>query len=511
VKNGISEQEPNSKRRDILRKFAITLPFATLGPLGACARISSDTGLGAKGHTAADNGVTRSTELTATDAIRMIRQGEIQAESYVSHLLAQYARQQYLNTVTWIDEARALEGARAIDLARAKGDELGALAGLPFIVKDNIDTLGFPTSAGTVLLKANFPHTNAPVVSQLLDSGAILFAKANMHELAGGATSSNPLFGSVRNPYDINRIAGGSSGGTASAIAAGIVPVGLGTDTSGSVRIPASFCGVAGLRPTSIYPKLYSDHGVVPLSLYVDTVGPIAKTVEDVALMHSVITATRIPILKTLAGIRIGVARKPFWEDLAPDVAKVSEEVVKRLQAAGVTLVELDFTELRAAAADLQRSLVISSVSKDLSQYVEGRSLGISGADVIAQIASLDTKAVYQASNKSSIDAKVIQNLAGPQRTKLRTQFEEKVREAGVVGVLFPTEPVTAPLIEAKGDAPGDEIVLNGRRVSKHGTITRNTGFAAALGIPALNVPIGLTENGLPVGLEINAPRRLSM
>ena len=143
-----------------------------------------------------------------------------------------------------------------------------ALAGLPMMLKDNINTVGFPTTAGTAFLKDYRPKTNAPLADILFKQGAILFAKSNMHELALGSTSANPTFGYVKNPYDLSRIPGGSSGGTAAAVAARIVPAGLGSDTTGSIRMPSHFCGIAGLRPSN--PKTnkpYPVEGIVPLQL----------------------------------------------------------------------------------------------------------------------------------------------------------------------------------------------------------------------------------------------------
>ncbi len=204
-------------------------------------------------------------ELTAVDAVAAIRRGEVAAEAYAERLLAQQARLSHLNALTWIDVEKVREQARAVDKARAKNQGSGPLAGLPVAVKDNIDTLGFPTSSGTASLKTLMPKADAPVAAALWKAGAILFGKANMHELAGGGTSSNPAFGFVRNPYDPARTPGGSSGGTAAAIGARIVPAGLGTDTAGSVRIPSAFSGTAGLRPSIAGGKLYSDSGVVPV------------------------------------------------------------------------------------------------------------------------------------------------------------------------------------------------------------------------------------------------------
>src|SRR6516162_5450336 len=229
--------------------------------------------------------------LSARAAADYIKRGELSAERYAQVLLGQYKAHTNLNTVTYLDEMRLAEDAREIDRARARGVQLGPLAGLPIMLKDNINTVGFPTTAGTRFLKGYRPKANAPLADLLFKQGAILFAKSNMHELALGSTSANPNFGYVKNPYDLSRIPGGSSGGTAAAVAARIVPAGLGSDTTGSVRMPSHFCGIAGLRPSN--PKTnkpYPVEGIVPLQLEFDVAGPMARNIADVALIHVAIT-----------------------------------------------------------------------------------------------------------------------------------------------------------------------------------------------------------------------------
>ena len=222
--------------------------------------------------------------LTAADLTAKIRQGDITAEAAVTALLARADRLKDLNVFISVNRTGALAAARAIDLGRKANKAKLAprpLAGLPLIVKDNIDAAGIPSTAGCRGLAENRPAKNAPVLAPLLAADAILLGKANMHELADGITSNNAGYGAVHNPYNRDLIPGGSSGGTAAGIAARIAPAGLGTDTAGSVRIPSSLCGVAGLRPTA---KRYPLDGIVPLSHTRDTPGPIARTVADVAL-----------------------------------------------------------------------------------------------------------------------------------------------------------------------------------------------------------------------------------
>ena len=284
----------NLDRRDLLKLAAGASAFAVAAEAPASAAAPANNG--------------EIVALSARAAAEHIRRGELSAERYAQALLAQYKAHTNLNAVVYIDEAKLGEDAREVDRARARGAQLPSLAGLPIILKDNINTVGFPTTAGTSFLKDYRPKANAPLADMLFKQGAILFAKSNMHELALGGTSANPTFGYVKNPYDLSRIPGGSSGGTAAALAARIVPLGIGSDTTGSVRMPSHFCGIAGLRPSN--PKTnkpYPIEGIVPLQLAFDAPGPMARSVADVALIHAAVTRGPELAAIDLRGVRIGV------------------------------------------------------------------------------------------------------------------------------------------------------------------------------------------------------------
>lgn len=225
--------------------------------------------------------------LTASEALELMEGGALSSEAYVATLLGRADALHGLNVFISRDSAAVLAAARAADIRRALGLPCGRLCGLPVIVKDNIDSAELPTTAGTPALAAHRPATNAAVLRRLLDEGAVLLGKSNMHELAFGATSNNAFYGPVRNPYDVTRIPGGSSGGTAAAIAARIVPVGLGTDTAGSVRVPAALTGTVGFRPSA---GRYSTEGIVLISQTQDRVGTHARTVRDLVLLDRVLS-----------------------------------------------------------------------------------------------------------------------------------------------------------------------------------------------------------------------------
>ncbi|MEO8059617.1 MAG: amidase family protein, partial [Burkholderiales bacterium] len=228
--------------------------------------------------------------MNSAQAVAAIRTGRLSAEAYVSTLLARAEQLKDLNAFIVLDRAGAIAAARKVDAMRSSGVALPRLAGLPIVVKDNINTRDLPTTAGTAALRDVRPKANAPTLQTLIDAGAIVLGKTNMHELAFGITSTNltSFAGPVKNPYDTSRIPGGSSGGTAAAIAARIVPSGLGTDTGGSTRVPAALCGIVGLRPSvgnGGAERRYDSAGVVPISHTRDTVGPMGRSVADVALL----------------------------------------------------------------------------------------------------------------------------------------------------------------------------------------------------------------------------------
>ena len=390
------------------------------------------------------------TELGAREAVVAIRKGELRAEDYVAALLARQRRLSSLNAIAWLDEQRVLHDAREVDEQRAKG-ALGALAGLPVIVKDNIAVAGTPNAAGTAALRHTVSRQNAPVVQRLLEHGAIFFARANMHELAGGGTSSNPTFGAVGNPYDPRRVPGGSSGGTAAALAARIVPAGLGSDTAGSVRIPSALCGTSGLRPSIVPHKLYPDEGVVPLAVDLDTVGPMARTVADIALLHEAITGTAVPAAPDADSLRIGVPRRIYWEDLDPQVYEVAQSALERIRDAGVTLVEVDVGAYHPLAHEIYMTLVTHGIKEDLRPYLERLEVGVTADTLIEGIASRDTRTLFEDCARASIAPQTLAKARGVLREKILRSYRELFRTHGLSAMAFPCAPITAPLINLKG------------------------------------------------------------
>ena len=250
------------------------------------------------------------TELSAGDAAARIRPGTLRSEDLVRALVDMAERRRDLNAFITFDRERALAAARKADGLAARKSFAGPLHGVPIVVKDNIHVAGLPSSAGTPGLRSFVPARNAPVAEKLIRAGAIVLGKTNLHELAFGITSNNAAFGPARNAYDPTRIAGGSSGGTGNAIAARMAPAGLGSDTGGSVRIPAALNGISGLRPTL---GRYSQEGITPIAHTRDTAGPMAREVADLVLLDTIITGARDKVAAApLRGLRVGVPRAVF-------------------------------------------------------------------------------------------------------------------------------------------------------------------------------------------------------
>ncbi|MBS0393742.1 MAG: indoleacetamide hydrolase [Proteobacteria bacterium] len=438
-------------------------------------------------------------DFTVVEVVDLLRSGRLGAEEYARALLARGTAWPPLNAFIWMDPECVLAAAREADRARAAG-RIGALHGLPIAVKDNIDVAGRVTTAGTPALRHHVARASAPVVAALLEAGALVFGKANMHELADGITNNNAAFGAARNPYAPDRIPGGSSGGTAVAVAARLCPAGLGTDTGGSVRIPAALCGIVGLRPSA---GRYPSAGIVPISHTRDTAGPLARTVADVALLDAVIAGPpRALAAVGLRGVRIGVPRDPYFADLDRGVAAVIEAALARLSAAGCVLVEADLPGLGASYA-AAGAISYYEQRRDLDAYLESAGLGLTTREVAASIASPDVRAIYQRDvlGEAAVPVNAYREAMDVHRPRLQALYRDYFRDHRVAAIALPTTVLPAQPIGA--DAM---VELNGREVPTFATFLRNTRIMTLAGIPGLSVPAGSAPGGLPVGLELDAP-----
>jgi Asp-tRNA(Asn)/Glu-tRNA(Gln) amidotransferase A subunit family amidase len=435
-------------------------------------------------------------ELSATHALALIQSGELTSEFYAATLLEQCRKYRSLNAFIWLNEDHLLEAARAADRNKTKA----ALRGLPIALKDNIDTAMAPTTGGTPALRSHRTRADAPVAASLFSAGALLLGKANLHELAFGITSNNAAFGAVHNPYNPLMIPGGSSGGTAAAIAARMCPVGLGTDTGGSVRIPAALCGIAGLRTTS---GRYPLKGVVPLSHTRDTVGPMARSIQDLVLVDSVITGASGPVRPAvLKGLRLGVPRGYFYENLDSALAPVVDAALRKLNEAGCTLVEADISNIETLSA-ISGRLSFYECMADLEKYLRDEGTSLTASEVVREIASPDVKDLFEINvlGPKAPTLEWYKHAMAVDRPALQAAYRDYFRSQNVGAMVFPTT-----VLPARPIGEDTQVELNGKQVPTFLTYLRNARPGTSAGIPGLSVPVGLTAAGLPVGLEFDAP-----
>ncbi|MEZ5738828.1 MAG: indoleacetamide hydrolase [Burkholderiaceae bacterium] len=371
------------------------------------------------------------------------------------------------------------------------------MEGIPLVIKDNIDTGHLPTTAGTGALAGRLASANAPALQRLVDAGALPAAKAVMHELAFGITSNNALTGPARNPYDPSRIPGGSSGGTASAVAARLFAAGLGTDTGGSVRVPAALCGLVGFRPTV---GRYPGAGVVPISHTRDTIGPMARSVADVRLIDRLMAGLPESTMaaKSLRGLRLGVPRARFWENLEPGVAIAAEDALHRLAGAGVELVDVDLSALLVLNDDTGFPVALYEVMRDLPAYLRDAGLALDMAQIVAGIASPDVRGILESQlGEQAMPQAAYRNAIDQLRPRLQAGYAQCFADHQLGALVFPT---TALVARPIGD---DETVeLNGEREPTFGAFIRNTDLGSNVGAPGISLPMGLVD-GLPAGLEL--------
>lgn len=481
----------NPSRRDILKTSLGVAAGAALPSLQSASPAMADTG---------------PLPSTAADIVKAIRDKTISASDVVRAAIARAETLKDLHALIFINKDGALAAARDVDA----GKITGPLAGLPIVVKDNINTKDMPTTAGTPALEHARPKDNAPSLQKLLDAGAIVIGKANMHELAFGITSTNlsPFAGPVKNPYDTTRIPGGSSGGTAVAIAAGIVTCGLGTDTGGSTRIPAALTGTVGLRPSvddgGTRRRYHDDHAVVPISHTRDTIGPMGRTVADVALLDSIITGTVMAAAIDLKGKRFGVP-PTLWGGLDHALEKVVNAARKKLADAGVVLVDADIKGLFELNAKVSFPLALHEPIADIPAYLKASGIdNVTLADIAAKIASPDVKGAFGAITADAF-GKAYQDAIAVQRPALQKLYEDYFRDNNLDAILFPTTIAPAvPIDTAKGS--GEMSINGGKPVPTFDTMIRNTDPDSNAGIPGLSLFAGMTPDGLPVGLEIDGP-----
>jgi aspartyl-tRNA(Asn)/glutamyl-tRNA(Gln) amidotransferase subunit A len=400
------------------------------------------------------------------------------------------ARDGDINAMITVTAETALAAAEVADRAAAEGRWLGLLHGLTVAVKDNIQTAGVRTTSGSLHFKDVVPNRDAFVVERLRRAGAVITGKATLHELAFGIRSNNPVSGQCRNPWDLSRVPGGSSGGSGAAVAAGMAQAALGTDTGGSVRLPAAMCGVAGLRPTH---GRVSNQGSTPVSASFDTIGPLAREVGDLARLLAAIAGSdpadpyaRGPdlgnFLPTLgdgiAGLRVGLPRNHYFDGVDGEIGDRVLGAVRQLEALGARIVEVD---VDGAEATQRWSTVI--IFADACAF---------HAERLERHSELFSKPVYERMTVgrgfTAVDYAEAMRAREAWRRSLEAVFEKvDVLASPTMTALPPTIEEDKSLLEATRDA------------------TKNTYAGGLGGIPGLSLPCGFAAGGLPVALQLEA------
>jgi aspartyl-tRNA(Asn)/glutamyl-tRNA(Gln) amidotransferase subunit A len=452
-------------------------------------------------------------KLSMVELSRMIRKKKVSCNELIQEYferIRKFDGQEGINSYITIDREKSIQEAKRLDELSMQNKYLGPLHGLPLAVKDNLDTKDIRTTGGSKILKNWIPDSDANVVSRLRAAGAIIIGKTNMSEFARGITNDNPHYGPVRNPYDKTRIPGGSSGGSAAAVAAGLCAGAIGSDSGGSIRIPSALCGVVGLKPTL---GLVGRGGFIYLSFTTDVIGPITRTVEDSAMILKVIagpdsrdpeaSAAKIPnynaFLKvSLKGIKLGIPRKFFYEDNDPEVDRLIDQALKTLEKLGATLVDVEIKHLEIVG-DTSSKIIASESIYSFEEYLTKFDPAATIDKYLPQLGT-DTWAKY-ANQKGTPESKPVPaysylEAVRTNRAKILRSLEEALKE--VDALIAPTTPL--PAVKFTEEV---ETELRERKVGTFLTFIRYMRPISVAGLPAISVPAGRTAAGLPIGIQV--------
>ncbi|HWP85397.1 MAG TPA: amidase [Terriglobia bacterium] len=431
-------------------------------------------------------------EMSLADVAALIRSRQVSPVEVTQAALDRIeSRNPALNAFWTITAELAREQARAAETEIVKGNYRGPLHGVPVALKDLVYTQGIRTTAGSKILAEFVPEYDATVVEKLRAAGAVLVGKTALHEFAYGITNENPHFGPTRNPWKTDRVPGGSSGGSGVAVATGMCYGAVGTDTGGSIRVPASFCGIAGLKPT--YGRV-SLHGIYPLAWTLDHAGPMARTVVDVGLLYQHLAGFdprdefsedhpvgEIGLRKSLQGVRLGLPTNYFFDSLQPEVELLVRQAAGVLEELGAKVAPVTVPGIQEVT-EANLVLLAAEAYAGHREHLEQRP-GDLGKDVRARI-----EKGREISGFDYVQAHLT-------RRRVRRQWQELF--ASVQAILTPTTPLTAfPLAEALGQA--EERTIQLRAASTQFL----RGFNAT-GHPALSVCCGFDSEGLPAGMQI--------
>jgi len=437
------------------------------------------------------------------EAVRALDNRVFSAETYAGALLRRARQKSDLNAFITIDEEAVLNAAREADKARSSGASR-PLLGVPLGVKDSYLTNGLRTTLGVSNLEDFVPSQDAVVVSAIKEAGGIVFGKNNLVEMSFGLTGDNNPYGQVKNPRAPARVSGGSSSGSAAAVAAGIVPAAFGGDTIGSIRVPASLCGVVGFKPTT---GRWPRNGVAPISHVLDTTGVFARTVEDCELIDQVVTKATAPMateLGDLKGVRFAFAPKEYLDLVDPEVEGRFNDVVRRLRDAGAEIVEIELGEDFSALADATTwSIFFRDTMSAISGFLKDNGIPTSFEEIYRDLKP-GLKEAWQhhvlPSGSKWLSQDGYNVVLASDRPKLQRLFSDAFATCGAEALLLPTTPCTAPEIgkENQFSIAGQEVTF--------AALAKNTIPASGAGLPGISLPMGNASNSLPIGLEIDAP-----
>ncbi len=422
--------------------------------------------------------------MTVRELGAQIRSKKLSCVGLIEQTLADVDKRELFHSLITSTFEQAFAEARQRDAELASGIDRGPFHGIPIAYKDLFYTKGIRTTAGSLIYKDFIPDHDAAVVERLREAGAIAIGKANLHEIAFGITSKNPHYGWVLNPLDPTRLAGGSSGGSAALVAGKFLPMALGTDTGGSIRVPASFCGIAGLKPT--YSRV-SRSGVLPLGFSLDHVGPLGSCVEDCALAMNVMADERVdfnlPALSDLKGVRVGVPKNFFFDRLSEGVASAVRNAITQMETLGASLIEIQVPDIAQANAAAR----VVQLAETAAIYVNHTNSAMFGEDVWALLEQGRMIMGHEYVNGQRI------------RALFRRDFDALWAKVDLLAT--PTTPMTAPLLEQ------NTVSIAGTEENTRMASTRLVRSINFIGEPALSMPCGRGENGMPVGLQlISAP-----
>ena len=433
--------------------------------------------------------------LTLSEAARLVKAREVSPVELVDASLERIAAvDPQLAAFILVFEKEARQVAKAAEMMVMAGHDLGPLHGIPIALKDNVALRGFPTTAGSKILADWIPDQDATVAARLRQAGAVFVGKLNMHEFAWGGTSDNPHYGTVRNPWNVDRFPAGSSGGSGAAVAARACYGAIGTDTGGSIRLPSAINGIVGIRPT--YGRV-SNHGIVPLAWSMDTAGPMTRTVEDCALMFGAVAGhdpkdaatgrAAVPdytdgMRSGIEGLRIGIIPGYFFHRLQAPVREAVTGALDVMVKAGAQLVDVD---IRNIHGNISAQLTIEAAEPSTwhQRWLRERPDDY-GDDVrtLLEVGELLLATHYLQAQRY--------------RSLLRSEFIDAFKRVDVF--VCPTLPFTATRIgEMK------VVIEPGQEEEMLSAIMQFTGVPSLTGLPSLNVPCGFDPDGMPIGMQI--------